>query len=199
MQLVAALETGSLHPSESGSAGERIPIKCVYLDFLNGDPIRWSTVDQLLSDFPSTIENFLCFNVHSDGSYSACAIQRSSNRQIRRKEFWQSPASSEMMKYWILLQTSHIIQYDPSEIRCFKFARVELLSTVTYFNCTKRRRGRPYNDAIPTGGRLIRVANVEWNLTYNGPKKLLVWSCQNFAEGEYDDVCSTPLVGPMCS
>ena len=69
------------------------------------------------------------------------------------------------------------------------------LSKVTYPNCTKRRSGLPSDDAIPTGGQLVWMGYLKGGSTYSSGR-CLVWSSRSFAEGEYDDVCSTPPVGP---
>lgn len=72
----------------------------------------------------------------------------------------------------------------------------ELISTVTYSNFTRRRGGLPSDDAIPTGGQLTRVARVAKHYL-PGSSGHLVWSSRSFAEGEYNDICSTPAFGPM--
>ncbi|KAF8597638.1 hypothetical protein BDV93DRAFT_547791, partial [Ceratobasidium sp. AG-I] len=68
-QLAKALDTGSLHKSRTGSAGKRIPIKCMYLDFFNQDLLGWPGVNQLLSDLPFKVDNVLCVGEHDDFGY----------------------------------------------------------------------------------------------------------------------------------
>ncbi|KAF8595035.1 hypothetical protein BDV93DRAFT_528938 [Ceratobasidium sp. AG-I] len=197
-QLAKALDTGTFHKSRRDLAGGRIPIKCIFLRFTCEDPLGWSGVDQLLLGLPSTVENFLCFDGHISGGYSAYAIERGSLGRINRKESWHGSIIYLPTYYWVVLQTTHIIQYDPAVLVHAQFGRGELFSTAIYPNCTKRRRGLPSDDAIPTGGQLVRMAYVDWN-TYGGSLRALVWSSQSFAEGEYDDVCSAPLYGPRPS
>ncbi|KAF8597652.1 hypothetical protein BDV93DRAFT_527247 [Ceratobasidium sp. AG-I] len=187
-ELTTALDTGSLDKSRSDLAGERIPIKCVFLRFSNEDPLGWPGVDQLLSKLPSTVESFLCLDQQRDSGDTAYVIQRGSYGQIRRKELWHSLESSLSAYRWVLFQTSHIIRYNPYDFSYGWFGPVKLLSTATYYNCTKRRGRLASDGAIPTGGQLARITKVE--------DKYLVWSSYNYVEGEYSDVCSTPLCGP---
>lgn len=95
-------------------------------------------------------------------------------------------------------QIGHIVPYNADGWRRCTFKLIELLSTVAYPNCTRRRNGQPCDDAIPTGGQLIRVAQVAPVAEYSGdrPKKHLVWSSRSFAEGEYGDISSTLPFGP---
>lgn len=91
------------------------------------------------------------------------------------------------------LQTSHIIPCDRTDQI---FGDCELLSTVAYPNYTRRRHGLPSDNAIPTGGQLIRVTKGFRPLFFFGARRHLVWSSQSFAEGEYEDTCRTPAFGP---
>lgn len=95
------------------------------------------------------------------------------------------------------LQTSHIVDYDPSDFMNCRLYLLRLVSAATYSNYTKRRRGLPCNDAIPTGGQLTRITRAEWPGYELTP--FLVWSSQSFLEGKYPDVSDTPLVGPKRS
>lgn len=89
------------------------------------------------------------------------------------------------------LQTSHIIEYKPIDLEYVQGGFQNLLSTANYTNCTKRQRGLPCDGAIPTGGQRVRLTKVK--LRY---QSCLVWSSWSYAEGEYEDVCNTPLFGP---
>ncbi|KAF8607104.1 hypothetical protein BDV93DRAFT_301289 [Ceratobasidium sp. AG-I] len=85
-QLAKALDNGSLSdPSESNMGSGGIPIKSVCIYFRSRENLSWSEFDQVLSDFPFTVENILC-----SSSYDAYVIQRGMNGQIRRKEMWTS-------------------------------------------------------------------------------------------------------------
>ena len=88
------------------------------------------------------------------------------------------------------------MQPDPVSLGDNGFELLNLLSEITYFNCTKRRAGLPSDDAIPTGGQLIRIAHVKWSHQDGYFTKQLVWTSQSFSDREYDDVCSMPLFGP---
>ncbi|KAF8594339.1 hypothetical protein BDV93DRAFT_565536 [Ceratobasidium sp. AG-I] len=233
-ELSAALDNGSLHKSSNAATDERIPIKCVFLCFSGPDPRR-SGMNELLSYFPPTTENLLCFNKNTIVDYRAYAIQRGSYGRIKRKEvrtigyvqttttntkhlqLWRSPNSYFSAYYWVLvrllqlggeyattsqpdaprqLQTSHIIQYHPVDLRYFKADPNALLSTVTYFNCTQRRYGLPFGNAIPTGGQRIRIAFITEPGYIDSLSRQLVWSSESFAEGEREDACSRPPFGP---
>ncbi|KAF8594334.1 hypothetical protein BDV93DRAFT_611910 [Ceratobasidium sp. AG-I] len=194
-QLAAALEKAFLHKPGNGSTGERIPIKCVFLQFTYEGQIEWPEVDQLFSDFPSPVENFLCFNDCISGGYSAYAMQRGSYRQVKRKESWHSPTGGLSTLSWFMLQSSHFISHDPTHLVNLTFS-VESLSKIIYSNYTKRRGGLPSDDAIPTGGQFVRIAYINWDAPFSVSCKNLVWLSQSFAEGEYDDVCGAPLYGP---
>lgn len=89
-----------------------------------------------------------------------------------------------------------MIQYDSADLIESRFVPADLLSTETYFNYTGQRGGLPSDGAIPTGGQLVRVTSVDWNSLNKRSAAQLVWSSQSFTEGEYADVCSTPLYGP---
>ncbi|KAF8594338.1 hypothetical protein BDV93DRAFT_565535 [Ceratobasidium sp. AG-I] len=185
-QLAAALDRGFLHKSRGAVVGERIPIKCVFLRFLDED-LRWSGVDQLLSDLPSTVEN------KNSGS-SAYAIERGLYGQIKRKELWHSQERYAEVNSWILLQTGHIIPYGPDDFVEFKYNPKDLLNAVTYPNCMKRRHGLPHDDAISTGGQLVRIVYATESYPYH--IRWLVWSSQCFAEGESGSVSRTRPFGP---
>ncbi|KAF8600725.1 hypothetical protein BDV93DRAFT_525176 [Ceratobasidium sp. AG-I] len=196
LQLVTALDIGSLYKSRYVLTGERIPIKCIFLRYLDENPLGWSGVDQLLSELPPTVENFLCYNKHISRGQSAYVIQRGLHGQITRKELWNGPKCYLSAHHWFVPQTSHIIPYDPSDLRYMEFTQVELLSEVIYSNCTIRRGGLPSDGAIPTGGQLVRMAYLYWCPGFLLPQRQLVWSSQTFLEGEYDEVWMTPLYGP---
>ncbi|KAF8597632.1 hypothetical protein BDV93DRAFT_527235, partial [Ceratobasidium sp. AG-I] len=192
-QLAAALDRGFLHRSKDAIVGESIPIKCVFL-CVTGEDLRWSGVDQLLSDLPSTVENLLCFDGNTDRGSSGYAIERGLYGQIKRKELWHSLWHYIWARPWCFLQISHIIPYGPDDFLKLKYNPKDLLSAVTYPNCTKRRHGLPHDDAISTGGQLVRIAYA--SESYAFPKQWLVWSSQCFAEGEYEAVSRTLPFGP---
>ncbi|KAF8603405.1 hypothetical protein BDV93DRAFT_170624 [Ceratobasidium sp. AG-I] len=129
----------------------------------------------MLSDFPCAIENIFCL-----GDYNAYAIQRGSSGQIIRKEAWLG-----ISNIWDLIKSSN-----PSGL-ARGISQPRLLHTMMHLNCTKRQLGLPCDDAIPTGGQLIRVSEVMWD-TY----RYVVWSSQSFRQDEHEHVSSMPLVGP---
>lgn len=91
------------------------------------------------------------------------------------------------------LQTSHIIDYQAGDLERVRIGSQRLISTVSYSNCTKRRGGQPFDNAIMTGGQLVRISQVEQR-EHRTP--FLVWSSLSYAEGEYDAILKTPPVGP---
>ncbi|KAF8607120.1 hypothetical protein BDV93DRAFT_520030 [Ceratobasidium sp. AG-I] len=114
-------------------------------------------------------------------------------------------------KRMIVLQTSHIIDYNLGDLRRVQhdwhadssiFDKPQLVKSMVQLNCTKRHNGLPHDGAIPTGGQLTRVSQFNWPESFmrtiisKRAGECLVWSSQSFAEGEYDEVCNTPLVGP---
>ncbi|KAF8601956.1 hypothetical protein BDV93DRAFT_607778 [Ceratobasidium sp. AG-I] len=83
-QLATALTTGSsARTFESNLPSDRIPIKCIYLDFSFIEIPQHSIIDRVLSDFPSTVENLLFMS-----SQQACAVQRGTDGRVMRKEMW---------------------------------------------------------------------------------------------------------------
>ncbi|KAF8597605.1 WD40 repeat-like protein [Ceratobasidium sp. AG-I] len=72
----------------------------------------------------------------------------------------------------------------------------KMLATATHLNYTKRSHELSCDGAIPTGGRLTRVSRITWPGDEDQENEGVVWSCQDFVEGGYDDVCNAPLVGP---
>ncbi|KAF8597609.1 hypothetical protein BDV93DRAFT_610295 [Ceratobasidium sp. AG-I] len=199
-QLATALDAGILAgPSKGSVPTSRVPIKCLYLDHSYSQQLRWSVVDRVLSDFPPTLGNLLC-----DGDLRAYVVQRGSWGRVIRKEAWMTSYSPSLPWLdWLVVQTSHILKYDQSDLVDFnnpsglvpRMERPKLLSATTHLNYTKRRRGVPCDDAIPTGGQLTRLSKVEGR-DYGSSYQSLVSSYQSFAQGEYDDICNTPLVGP---
>ncbi|KAF8597634.1 hypothetical protein BDV93DRAFT_596299 [Ceratobasidium sp. AG-I] len=143
---------------------------------------------------PSTVGNFLCFNGNTNSGSSAYAIERGLYGQIKRKEVGTGHHCYPCVRAWVLLQTSHIIQYSPLKLWDMTSNPKDLLSAVTYSNYTNRRHGLPHDDAISTGGQLVRMAYVT-NSSYYGTR-WLVWSSQCFAEGEYEAVSRTRPFGP---
>ncbi|KAF8594335.1 hypothetical protein BDV93DRAFT_529365 [Ceratobasidium sp. AG-I] len=193
-QLAEALNAGSLDKSGSGSAGGRVPIKarCVLLQFNVGGPLRWSGVEQALSGLPSTVETFLCSGRSVTGDYNAYAIQRDSCGRIKRKECCYSSGNNLPWFGWLMFQTRHIIGYNPSHSWRIPFDHLELLSAKNYFNYTSRRGGLPCDDAILTGGQVIRVKKV-WESHKSPEAGFLVWSAESFVEGKVHDVSRRSL------
>ncbi|KAF8606140.1 hypothetical protein BDV93DRAFT_361879 [Ceratobasidium sp. AG-I] len=177
----------------------KISIKCVYLKYGGYVNLQHSGVDQVSSDFPSTIENMLYLN--GDNAY---VVQRDLRGQIRRKEIWYTDSDTPAVRLgWLVLQTRHILDYGsndptrpngPSEL-LERFAQPQTLSTTTHLNCTSRNGGLPCDGTIPTGGQLTRILKVKWRNSEKQRGKYLVWSFQSFVEGGYDDVCNSRLVG----
>ncbi|KAF8593604.1 hypothetical protein BDV93DRAFT_516443 [Ceratobasidium sp. AG-I] len=141
-------------------------------------------------------------------------LGRGLNGQIKRKEMWQGDGwfDGNQVKWIVAFQTSHIIDYHSDSLRRqgslrslrslsmqsgYKANRPELVKSMVQLNCTKRRRGLPCDGAIPTGGQLIRVSKFEWPGYSTLTSACYVWSSQSFAEGEYDEICNTPLAGPQ--
>ncbi|KAF8597608.1 hypothetical protein BDV93DRAFT_513195 [Ceratobasidium sp. AG-I] len=207
-----------------------LPLACLEViyqvpgfQYIVGDQtLSWSAVDRILSDFPSTVENFLC---KSPGD--AYVVQRGSYGQDIRKEAWlRTDGLWRIWLDWLMvrhyqrnnagngtsrlnmlpnqLQTSHIIQYHPSDLidasnpcgLVRELDQPQLLSAATHSNWNKHRRGVPCDDAIQTGGQLTRLSKVTWPGPSGDVLECLVWSYQSFAEGEYDGVHNAPLVGP---
>jgi len=146
-----------------------------------------------LTELPPTLENLLCFDRHLDKGYHAYTIERGSYGRIKRKESWHAPQEDLWASYWVMFQMSHIIPYDQADWGDTCYDLRKLLSAVTYSNYTRRRGGLPNDDAIPTGGQLVRIAKVGYNASLS---TYLVWSSQNFVEGEHEAVCRTPHFGP---
>ncbi|KAF8598402.1 hypothetical protein BDV93DRAFT_526757 [Ceratobasidium sp. AG-I] len=206
-QLAAALaENTRTETSGSKRFSGEIPIKCVYLQFMAGQALQWSLVDQALSDLPSTVENLLCIDFNS-----AYMVERGLHRQIVRKEAWLSTGDIwQAQVAWFVLQTSRFIKYNSRDLvfsnnssgLLGKLDQPKLLRATTSSNYSKRLRGIPCEDAIPTGGQLTRVSEVTgyarsgYGSTVTYTYECLVWSYRYFAEGERNDVRNAPLVGP---
>ncbi|KAF8593601.1 hypothetical protein BDV93DRAFT_529791 [Ceratobasidium sp. AG-I] len=202
-QLAKALDKGSpTDASGSNMASRRIPIKCVCINFKSYKNLLWAGFDQVFSDFPSTVENMFCLSSH--GAYT---VQRGLNGQIKRKEVWLSDDGFHegQLRWMVALQTSHIIDYNPDDLRKARYYfalssstidRPQLVKSMVQLNCTKRRKGLPHDGAIPTGGQLTRVSRLQWPGTFK-PSESFVWSSQSFTESEYSEVCNTPLAGPQ--
>lgn len=81
----------------------------------------------------------------------------------------------------------------PEDLAEIRICSQSLVSMAAYPNCTKRQGGLPCDDAIATGGQLVRITRVR----LRGPEfaPCLVWCSQSYGEGEYQNVCSTPLFG----
>ncbi|KAF8594456.1 hypothetical protein BDV93DRAFT_529303 [Ceratobasidium sp. AG-I] len=193
-ELVTALNAGfSPSATASGPINEKVPIKCVFLS--SRGPGLPPGSDVLLFGSPSTVENLLCvhdYKYHYDGY----VVQRGSYGQVKRKETWYHQTHVFPVLDWLVFHTRHIIDYHPSDLEDLPSPSVSLVSTAMHSNCTKRRKGLPCDDAISTGGRLSRIARVGWPGHTSPEDTGLVWSSQSFADGEYDDVCNAPLVGP---
>ncbi|KAF8597637.1 hypothetical protein BDV93DRAFT_513138 [Ceratobasidium sp. AG-I] len=140
----------------------------------------------------NTEESAMRWNTNSGSS--AYAIERGLHRQVKRKELWRIHECRAWIEYWFLLQISHIIPYGPDDMIEFKYNSDDLLSAVTYSNCTNRRHGLAHDDAISTGGQLVRIAYATTFHPYQ--TQWLVWSSQCFAEGEYEAVSRTRPFGP---
>ncbi|KAF8597607.1 hypothetical protein BDV93DRAFT_513194 [Ceratobasidium sp. AG-I] len=160
-QLATALDAGTTVGSvKSDVPACRVPIKP-----------NWRYVPKvaLPAFFPPTVENLLYKRPHR-----AYVVQRGSWRQIIRKEAEAVQAWMCTDDYyvpwldWLVLQTSHIIEYNGIDLVDFK----------------------------NMSGMLTRVSKVTGRDRDGYTYECLVSSYQSFAEGEYDEVCETPLVGP---
>ncbi|KAF8593726.1 hypothetical protein BDV93DRAFT_584021 [Ceratobasidium sp. AG-I] len=208
LQLNTAQDKGSLQKkSGSSSVGGKILINRLMqtlwtsrllMSFFNkareDSLLQWSGFDKLSFKFPSTVENFLCFERRADAC-GAYVIQRGSQGQIKRKEVWYYGHNNFRISGWLMLQTRHFIDYDPSDLKD-GFQLEELLGTVSHSNCTKRRGRLPCRDGIPMGGQLIRTTRVSGDGFHMPDEVYLIWSSQNYAEGEYGDVFNMPPFGP---
>ncbi|KAF8607108.1 hypothetical protein BDV93DRAFT_301358 [Ceratobasidium sp. AG-I] len=189
---------------DKGLLGERIPIKCVCIGLQLHKNLQWPGFGQVLSHFPFTVENIFCLSDHA-----AYAAQRGLEGKVKRKEIWLSDHGfcERQVMWMVALQTSHIIDYDLDDLQTSRImywvgdSRIlhppQLLESAVQLNCTKRRKGQPCDDAILTGGQLTRVSKIRWPVVFGRRRESLVWSSQSFAEGGYDAVCSTSLVGPQ--
>lgn len=74
----------------------------------------------------------------------------------------------------------------------------ELLAGTTHLNYTRHDVALKPNEAITTGGQLTRVSRITWPTDEDEIGEGVVWSSLKFVEGEYDDVCNAPLIGPKC-
>ncbi|KAF8601290.1 hypothetical protein BDV93DRAFT_608216 [Ceratobasidium sp. AG-I] len=189
--------------SREHPASGKIPIKCIYLVSCRYPRLQWSWVDQMLLDFPPTVENMLCL-----GSETAYAVQRGGLGWVIRKEAWLSDGCFwQVSADWLMLQTSHIIDYNPVDLvhlnnpsgQTRGIGQLRLLSSATHLNYTRRRQGVPCKDAIPTGGLFTQVSKVALRGPNGNLGKGVVWSSQRFLEGEHDNVSSLGFVGPRLS
>ncbi|KAF8607110.1 hypothetical protein BDV93DRAFT_520019, partial [Ceratobasidium sp. AG-I] len=166
-ELALALGTGSYSDSRSNRSGGRIPLKCVCIINLRFGFNQWSGFDQVLSDFSPIIESIVFMSgcdVH--------AVQRGTKGQIKRKEMWRSnePFDRNQRRWILALQTSHIVDYNPDDLRSPPPTRwspdrclakgLQLVTSMVQLNYTRRRGGLPCDDAIPTGGQLTRISKL---------------------------------------
>ncbi|KAF8600604.1 hypothetical protein BDV93DRAFT_510784 [Ceratobasidium sp. AG-I] len=96
---------------------DKVYLRAVYVfvffagEVPNSQALRWSLVQRALSNFPSTVENLLCISY-----FEGYVVQRGSNSQITRKEAWLGSNCIPSID-WLVLQTSHIIKYDPRDLK----------------------------------------------------------------------------------